>query len=193
MKLLKLDLGCGINVRDGYLGVDIAHTTKNIIKSDVLQYLKKLPKNSVSHIYSSHYLEHVDKDCLFDLLKEIDRTLVKGGEINFIVPHFSNPYYHSDPTHKTTWGVHSFSYICETSYLARKVPAYAIIKNWQLVKVRIKFISMFKGRLLGVKFPLPSNILNLVLNLHHYLIEVFERYLCYIVPIYEIKYTIIKK
>jgi hypothetical protein len=158
-----------------------------------LQYLKKLPKNSVSHIYSSHYLEHVDKDCLFDLLKEIDRALIKGGEINFIVPHFSNPYYHSDPTHKTSWGVHSFSYICETSYLARKVPTYAAIKDWQLVKVRIKFISMFKGRLLGIKFPLPSNILNLILNLHHYSIEIFERYLCYIVPIYEIKYTIIKK
>jgi predicted SAM-dependent methyltransferase len=57
-KLLKLDLGCGANPINGYLGIDIGYKKPNIIQSDVFSYLRKTKRNSVSHIYSRHYLEH---------------------------------------------------------------------------------------------------------------------------------------
>jgi len=97
-QLIKLDLGSGKEPEPGYIGVDIGFSSERVIQSDALTYLKSLPAESVSHVYSRHYLEHMTSDQLIELLKEVNRVLAKGGEILFIVPHFSNPYYYSDPT-----------------------------------------------------------------------------------------------
>lgn len=192
-QLLKLDLGCGKNPQQGYTGVDIGFSAENIIQSDALNYLKSLPSESVSHVYSRHYLEHMVFEELQTLLKEIDRVLVKGGEMKFIVPHFSNPYYYSDPTHKTPFGVHSFSYLCEKTCLRRYVPNYVAIPGWSLVHVRVNFVSMFNFKLLGIKFPKPANILNRLVNLSTYTAEVFERYFSFIFSIYEVEFDIRKQ
>ena len=61
-KLLKLDLGSGSRPYKDYLGVDNAINNNFVVKKDVLIFLKSLPKNSVSHIYSRHFLEHSDSD-----------------------------------------------------------------------------------------------------------------------------------
>lgn len=193
MKLLKLDLGCGRVPQKGYLGIDNFYKSKNIIKSDVLKYLKKLPKNSCSHIYSRHYLEHVDKKQIFQILKEINRILIKNGKIVFIVPHFSNPYFFSDLTHKIFFGIHTFNYICETSCLKRKVPKYIEIKNWHLLNVRVNFISIINIKFLGIKLPTLATFLKVFVNSSNLFIEIYERYLCNFFSIYEIKFEIQKK
>ena len=159
-KLLKLDLGCGANPIHGYLGIDIGYKKPNIIQSDVFSYLRKTKKNSVSHIYSRHYLEHETSENIIKLMKEIDRVLIKQGEMIFIVPHFSNPYYYSDPTHKTPWGIHSFSYFVEKNCLKRKVPSYILIRGWELRDVSIRFISFFNFSVFGFKLPNIATILN---------------------------------
>lgn len=192
-QLLKLDLGCGRSPQQGYTGVDIGFSAENIIQSDALTYLKSLPSASVSHVYSRHYLEHMAFEELHTLLKEIDRVLIKGGEMKFIVPHFSNPYYYSDPTHKTPFGVHSFSYLCEKTCLRRYVPNYVAIAGWSLEHVRVNFVSMFNFKLLGIKFPKPANILNRLVNLSTYTAEVFERYFAFILSIYEVEFYIRKQ
>ena len=192
MKFFKLDLGCGNKPKDGYLGVDIGIKSKNIIKSDVLTYLKKLPKNSVSHIHSRHYLEHVSQDKLLILLKEIDRVLIKNGQIRFIVPHFSNPYYYSDPTHRIAFGIYSFSYICQKSCLKRNIPKYIAIQNWELQRVSLNFISMIKIEIFGVQIPTLGTVIKPIINSSVYLIEIFERYFCYLFSIYEVRFDIIK-
>jgi len=191
-KLLKLDLGCGANPINGYLGIDIGYKKPNIIQSDVFSYLRKTKKNSVSHIYSRHYLEHETSENIIKLMKEIDRILIKQGEMIFIVPHFSNPYYYSDPTHKTPWGVHSFSYIAEKNCLKRKVPRYIQINGWELKDVSIRFISFFNFSIFGFKLPTLATLLNLIINTHPFIIESFERYFSFIFSIYEVKFKLIK-
>jgi SAM-dependent methyltransferase len=192
-QLIKLDLGSGKEPEPGYIGVDIGFSSERVIQSDALTYLKSLPAESVSHVYSRHYLEHMTSDQLIELLKEVNRVLAKGGEILFIVPHFSNPYYYSDPTHKTPFGVHSFSYFCEKSCLLRYVPRYVTIKGWSLERVRVNFLSLFSFKLLGIKFPKPANILNKWLNRSTYAIEVFERYFAFMLSIYEVEFLIRKE
>ena len=191
--LLKLDLGCGKIPQQGYTGVDIGFSAENIVQSDALTYLRSLPDASVSHVYSRHYLEHMEFEELHTLLKEIDRVLVNGGEMTFIVPHFSNPYYYSDPTHKTPFGVHSFSYLCEKTCLRRYVPNYVAIPGWSLENVRVNFVSMFNFKILGIKFPKPANTLNRLVNLSTYTAEVFERYFSFIFSIYEVEFFIKKR
>ena len=125
-------------------------------------------------------------------MKEIDRILIKQGEMIFIVPHFSNPYYYSDPTHKTPWGVHSFSYIAEKNCLKRKVPRYIQINGWELKDVSIRFISFFNFSIFGFKLPTLATLLNLIINTHPFIIESFERYFSFIFSIYEVKFKLIK-
>jgi hypothetical protein len=193
LPLLKLDLGSGNKPRMGYQGIDIGGDGKKVIKKDVLIFLKTLPRGSVSHIYSRHYLEHTSSAILVQILKEIDRVLIKKGEIQFILPHYSNPFFFSDPTHKTFFGVHTFSYFCETSCLKRHVPRYSVIKGWHLVKLRINFVPMFKIRFFRFRLPFLSDILNFLVNLNYKCLELYERYFASFFSIYEVEYFIVKK
>jgi ubiquinone/menaquinone biosynthesis C-methylase UbiE len=77
------------------------------IVGDALQVLKKVPDNAVSKITSYHFLEHVDN--LGILLEEIARVLKQDGTLVSVVPHFSNPFFYSDPTHKNFFGLYTFS------------------------------------------------------------------------------------
>lgn len=192
-KLLKLDLGCGNNPKNGYIGIDNFYKSKNVIKKDVLLYLKRLPDNSVSEIYSRHFFEHLNYEYIKKMLLQIDRVLTNGGSINITVPHYSNPFFYSDPTHKTFWGVHSFSYICEETCLKRNVPKYISIKGWSLRNIKIKFVPMKNIKLLGVRLPSLCLILNIIINLNISLIEYYERYFASFFSIYEIEFLVRKK
>ena len=190
---LKINLGCGGKRIAGFVGVDVADLPAVDVKMDVRAYLRSLEPGSVSDVYSRHFLEHVDGAALRDLLLEIDRVLQPGGRIEFIVPHFSNPYYYSDPTHRQPFGVHTFSYLCERTCLRRGVPNYAAIPGWSLVDVKLGFLPYGQPRLLGLKVPMLSRLLNRVVNRGHLAIELFERYCCWWLTIYEVKFRIEKR
>lgn len=190
---LRVNLGCGSKVRPGFLGVDLGEATKADVKMDVLAWLRAQPDASVSEVYSRHMLEHLPPEVFREFLEQVNRVLKPGGKLLFIVPHYSNPYYYSDPTHRQPFGVHSFSYLCETTCLHRGVPNYARIPGWHLTKVRVGFLPYGRLRLLGIKLPMLSDLLNPLVNLSHRGIELFERYLAGVLSIYEVSYWIEKR
>lgn len=153
---LRVNLGCGSKVRPGFLGVDLGENTKADVKMDVLAWLRAQPDSSISEVYSRHMLEHLPPDVFREFLEQVNRVLKTGGTLIFIVPHYSNPYYYSDPTHRQPFGVHSFSYLCETTCLHRGVPNYARIPGWHLTKVRVGFLPYKRPRLLGIKLDRKS-------------------------------------
>jgi len=189
---LRINLGCGSKQRPGFLGVDQGEQTTAHVRMDVLAYLRSLPAHSVAEVYSRHMLEHFEPAPLRELLAQIDRVLMPGGVIVFIVPHFSNPYFHSDPTHRQAFGVHTFSYLCETTCLRRKVPSYARIAGWHLVDVKVGFVPYGKLRLLGIRVPLLSDLLNPLVNASRRGVELFERYCTGLWSIYEVTFRIEK-
>ena len=98
------------------LGVGRARSIQNAITIDKLDFpevdivadLDKgfpfLEDNSVDEIYSFHFFEHVNN--LEFLMGEIYRVLKKGGKNIGSVPHFANPYFYSDYTHKAYFGLY---------------------------------------------------------------------------------------
>src|SRR5687768_224522 len=94
-----LELGCGDLKKDpSYLGVDIFPLPGVDFVHNMETGLSFIPDNTVDEITSSHFLEHIVN---FELLmKEIHRVLKKDGLHKVTVPHFSNPFYYSDFTHK---------------------------------------------------------------------------------------------
>lgn len=190
---LRLNLGCGSKRIPGYLGVDIGDGSAVDVRMDVMEYLCSLPPESVQEIYSRHFLEHVESRDLRPMLLQFDRVLRPGGLIHLIVPHYSNPYFYSDPTHRQFFGVHTFSYFCDRSCLNRTVPTYAAIPGWSLLKVKLGFIPYARPTLLGIKIPMLSSILVRVVNRGILAVELFERYLCGLWSIYEVHYWIEKR
>lgn len=181
-----LELGCGSRKRiSGSIGIDILDYPAVDIVGDIFDVLEAFPARSVQKIHSSHFFEHVHD--IPRLMSEVARILSKDGVLEITVPHFSNPYFFSDPTHKSFFGLYSMSYFSNNKYFYRQVPAY-FLNHFALKKVNLVFKSAkpFYFRY-GIK-----KIIGNFFNSCRFLQELYEENLCYIFPCYEIKYILIK-
>jgi SAM-dependent methyltransferase len=134
---LRLNLGCGNHRRPGFYGLDHLDLPAADIVADLNQPLDLLPDNSVDEIYTRHTLEHVTE--FLPLMQELHRVTRPGGRIEISVPHFSNPYGYSDPTHVRFFGLYSFFYFSdECDQPRRKVPSFYIPERFIVESVRIQ-------------------------------------------------------
>ena len=80
----KLHLGCGTNYIKGWVNIDL----DSKVADRKLDLTKGLPYTgeTVSYIYSEHFIEHVDYMHLKKLLFDCCRVLVKGGVIRLFTP-----------------------------------------------------------------------------------------------------------
>ncbi len=176
-----LELGCGSRKRLSHsIGIDIIDYDCVDIVGDIYEVLREVKNQSIIQVHSHHFFEHVHDVGL--LMTEIARVLRPGGIVQISVPHFSNPYYYSDFTHRSFFGLYSFSYFAKDPLFRRKVPNYSRQDLFSLEEARLVFKSSppFYFRH-GVK-----RILQAIFNLNRYTKEFYEENCCYIFPCYEI-------
>ena len=83
---MKLNLGCGDKVKEGYLGVDIiAYPNVDIVR-DITRGIP-FSNGTVEAVFASHFMEHIERTEVTFVLEEVHRVLEVGGEFHFIVPH----------------------------------------------------------------------------------------------------------
>lgn len=182
-----VELGCGNRKRRAdAIGIDQYDADAVDIVGDVLSVLQAFPDCSVNLIESFHVLEHVEN--LPSLLKEISRVLAVGGEMLTVVPHFSNPFFYSDPTHRNPFGLYTFSYYFKTRIFKRKVPRYSEIGGLELVKTKLIFKS-FPPRYIAYAF---RRILQAIFNTSFWFQEIYEDSFSNIFSCYEIHFTVRK-
>ena len=170
-----LDIGCGRNKKAGAIGIDRADLPGVDIVADAEEGLGFLPNEFADKIYAMSFLEHVDN--FENLMCEIVRVLKKDGKAIVEVPHFSNPYYYSDPTHKRFFGLYSFYYFVENEYqMRRKVPDYYYPIKIKIISQKIIFDSPF---LFGKIF---ARFWQIFFNLSTFLQERYEEHFCYLFP-----------
>ena len=81
---MKLNLGCGAYPFEGWTNYDmIGHP--GVVRRDLTSGLPE-PDNSVSLIFSEHFLEHIDQPKAIELLRHCHRVLRPGGEIQIVMP-----------------------------------------------------------------------------------------------------------
>lgn len=109
-----LELGCGNQKIDPIaVGIDMLDFPCVDLVGDMFEVLAEFPAGSVERISTSHFMEHVVNGPL--LMSELSRVLRQGGTLTVVVPHFSNPFYYSDPTHRSPFGLYTMAYYCEQS------------------------------------------------------------------------------
>jgi len=179
-KPVIIELGCGPRKKEGRIGVDAIDLPNVDIVADLEKGLSFLPDNSVDQIHCRSLLEHIEN--FDDLVGEIVRVLKTDGTAHIFVPHFSNPYYYSDFTHKRFFGLYSFYYFVDHEHqLRRKVPNFYTDIRIRISSQRLIFRSSFK--LLN---PIKK-LFGWFINLHTRLQEYYEENLCYLFPCHGIE------
>jgi hypothetical protein len=180
---LRLNLGSGLRRRDGFYGLDQVALPGLDILADLNEPLPELPNNSVDEIYCRHVLEHVPR--LLDLLAELHRITRSSGRIEIVVPHFSNPYGYSDPTHVRFFGLYSFYHFCDAKdQPARKVPDFYMPQRFMVESVRCRLL----GQSLSEK--VLRWLLQPWINRGPSWLDWYERRWCRWVPASDIRYVL---
>lgn len=175
-----IELGCGDKRRESRITVDRVDLPNVDIVADIENGLPFLPDNCVDEIHCRSILEHIQN--FEDLMREIVRVLKNNGKAYIFVPHFSNPYYYSDPTHKRFFGLYTFYYFVDKEHqLKRKVPDFYTDTRILILSQRLKFRSIF-----SILNPFKK-LFGWFFNLHPVLQAYYEENLCYIFPCHGIE------
>ncbi len=83
--MIKLHLGCGRNILNGWVNTD---SKKSLERCEYLDVTKKFPykDNSVDYIFSEHMIEHISLQDGKFMLEESFRILKNGGKIRISTP-----------------------------------------------------------------------------------------------------------
>lgn len=169
-----LELGGGPNKKLDRINIDLVEAEGVDFVFDLENGLPFLPNNSIDEIHSSSFFEHISR---FEfLMEEIYRVLKPGGNLFVFVPHFSNPYFYSDPTHKRFFGLYTFSYFSKSHFpYRRKVPKFYNSCDFRIKKQKIIFHSKTLEKIFNSRFRLQ---------------EIYEKYLSSFLPCYGLELTL---
>lgn len=99
--MAKLNLGCGQNLKEGYVNVDKFDS----FSPDVVWDLEVTPwpfeTGSVEEIHMHHVLEHLgaQTEVFLGIMKELYRICAPNAIVHIAVPHPRSDGFVSDPTH----------------------------------------------------------------------------------------------
>jgi len=114
--LKRLNIGCGTDIRDGWINLDKA----KIPGVDIVHDLESLPlpfeDSMFDQVLAKDVFEHLD---YIQLLQELHRILKAGGELTIQVPHFTSADNFTDPTHKRRFSIRTFNFFISNNEFNR--------------------------------------------------------------------------
>lgn len=139
-----LDVGCGSNKLEGAIGLD--HNPRTA--ADVIHDLGDVPypfqDSEFDTVVSRHVIEHVPDVMAF--IAELYRVTKPGGTIELVTPHYTNPDWPSDPTHRNHFNSYSFNTFVSESAL---FDFYTEVRL-KPIKNRVSLANLWRA--LGIEF-----------------------------------------
>jgi hypothetical protein len=96
---VKLNLGCGKDIKEGWVNVDQLSLAEGVTQWD-LREAWPWDDGSVEEAFSSHFIEHLDATERCHFWSELYRVLAPGAKAQIIAPHWGSGRAYGDPTHK---------------------------------------------------------------------------------------------
>ena len=99
--MLKLNLGCGAKILEGWVNVDKHDHYPVDVVHDLELFPYPFEDNSCNEILMNHVLEHLgrDTDVFNGIMKELFRVCCHNAIVRINVPHPRHDNFLSDPTH----------------------------------------------------------------------------------------------
>lgn len=162
----KLNVGCGNDIREGYVNLDFYKFKGVDVVHDIEKTPFPFPANSFSRVLMSHVLEHVEDPV--ETMEEIWRICKKDAVVEIGVPYFSGLNAVKDPTHKKFFAAATFDFFEKTKIGER---------NYFVESRKIDF-EILERKIIYSKNAV-LRIFNPVLNLNH---KFYERFFAYVFP-----------
>lgn len=100
MTSIKLDMGCGPNKREGFIGVDQYAMDGVDVVLDIGTAVWPWDDSEVAEIHASHFIEHLTASQRVHFVNEAYRVLQPGGSVTIITPHWASNRAYGDFTHQ---------------------------------------------------------------------------------------------
>lgn len=139
-----LDVGCGVNKHEGAIGLDNNPRTGADVIHDLGLTPYPFPDNEFDLIVSNHVVEHVPDVMAF--VSELYRITKPGGTIRLLTPHYTNPDWATDPTHRNHFNSFSFN----TFMPERQVFEFYTDVVLKSVKTYVSLANLWRG--LGIEY-----------------------------------------
>lgn len=110
---MRLDLGCGPNKEEGYIGMDKTQYEGVDIVHDIEDTPWPVDDDTYTHVIASHVLEHVKPWKIIDVMNELWRVTQHKCEVDIRTPY--GDYFRFDPTHCIHFIAPSWLYFDPTS------------------------------------------------------------------------------
>lgn len=136
---IRLDIGCGKNKREGFIGVDQFNIPGvdlllNVVERYDAGHFKAWPwpDSTVEEVNCTHFIEHLTnfngKWERVHFFNELYRVMKPGAKCTLIFPHWSSNRYYGDPTHCEPFSEMGFYYLSRTWRL-QETPAVDVSYN----------------------------------------------------------------
>ena len=129
---MHLNLGCGLDVREGWINHDRIQHSKHIHPHDLNITPWPWGKNTITKIDAISVFEHLEID-LISVLNECWKILAPRGTLNIKYPLFTSPFIHDDPTHRWYWSELVTDFVDPTTKYGKQAPYYTPFK-WSIME-----------------------------------------------------------
>lgn len=175
LKSDKLNIGCGKDIRQGYLNLDVYKFEGVDMIWDIDKFPWPFQDNSFAEIIMSHVLEHVDD--VVKTIKEVWRVSKPDALIKISVPYYTGLNAVKDPTHKHLFCAGTFDF-----FEKGKLNNYFDSSTKFNFRIRKRTIVFSKNKLL--------KIINPIINLNQ---KAYERFFSHLLPAEVLEVALIAK
>lgn len=121
--ITKLNVGCGNDIREGYVNLDVAGLPGVDVVANLEQFPWPLHENRFEEIIMINVLEHLPDTIA--AMEELWRISSNGCKVIIRVPYWNCIHAASDPTHKKQFTQFSMNFFDPTTKQGKERPYYS--------------------------------------------------------------------
>lgn len=140
-KQLRVDIGCGLNKRQGFIGIDKSTDVNADYVLDAEREKLPFDNSSVDEIYCGHLVEHLHD--LVPFMNECYRVLKNGGVLTILAPYYTSIQATQDPTHVRFISENTFRYFTNEYNGNGATFDYGIDCLFEIVKIDYGYINIW--------------------------------------------------